>query len=183
MRSMRAASLTVLDAGAMRSMRAGASARSAFMCARRAVPAARHASTTADEASNTDSLNKYEKRPIACKPTISMAKVGTARRVREPRARATPAPRSLSLSLSLAQLQPRELYELSNEALALGARDNEAHDLHQERLIRDIMVRRARCVFLPFANRRRDATRLLLLLRARGIRAATTSSTTRRASA
>ena len=79
--------------------------------------------------------------------------------MREPRARATPARRSLSLSLSLSQLQPRELYELSNEALALGARDNEAHDLHQERLIRDIMVRRARCVFSPLCQSpsRRDA--------------------------
>jgi len=34
----------------------------------------------------------------------------------------------------------RELYEFSNEALALAARSADAHDVHQERLIREIMA-------------------------------------------
>ena len=43
-------------------------------------------------------------------------------------------------STLLNKQQPRELYELSNEALAIAARETDAHDLHQERLIRDIMA-------------------------------------------
>lgn len=35
---------------------------------------------------------------------------------------------------------PRELYEYSNEALLLASRAPDAHDAHQERLIREIMV-------------------------------------------
>ena len=40
----------------------------------------------------------------------------------------------------MARLQTSELYELSNEALAIAARDKFAHDVHQERLIRNIMA-------------------------------------------
>eukprot|EP00656_Telonema_subtile_P048943 TRINITY_DN5978_c0_g1_i2.p1 TRINITY_DN5978_c0_g1~~TRINITY_DN5978_c0_g1_i2.p1 ORF type:complete len:230 (-),score=52.75 TRINITY_DN5978_c0_g1_i2:88-777(-) len=43
-------------------------------------------------------------------------------------------------TIAMAKQQPRELYELSNEALAIAARSPEAHDVHQERLIRDIMA-------------------------------------------
>mmetsp|Transcript_17220 Transcript_17220/g.22392 ORF Transcript_17220/g.22392 Transcript_17220/m.22392 type:complete len:269 (-) Transcript_17220:328-1134(-) len=35
---------------------------------------------------------------------------------------------------------PRELFEFSNEALALAARSPDAHDAHQERLVREIMA-------------------------------------------
>ena len=43
-------------------------------------------------------------------------------------------------SIEYARQQPREVFHLSNEALAIAARDSESHDLHQERLIRDIMA-------------------------------------------
>jgi len=43
-------------------------------------------------------------------------------------------------TIAYAKQQPREVYELSNEALAIASRDVKAHDLHQERLIRDIMA-------------------------------------------
>lgn len=39
-----------------------------------------------------------------------------------------------------ARSMPRELYEFSNEALALAARWPDAHDVHQERLVREIMT-------------------------------------------
>ncbi len=53
---------------------------------------------------------------------------------------ATGASRGRKPTVAEAQLQPVHLYELSNEALALAARDPTAHDIHQERLIRDIMA-------------------------------------------
>jgi len=43
-------------------------------------------------------------------------------------------------TIAMAKQQPGELHELSNEALAIAARDENAHDLHQERLIREIMA-------------------------------------------
>ena len=72
------AALTVLDAGV--SARSAVVRRTPFVCARRTAPAARHVSTLPDDVSDTDGLNKYSKRPIACKPTIAMAKVGVPAR-------------------------------------------------------------------------------------------------------
>lgn len=43
-------------------------------------------------------------------------------------------------SIAMASEQPRYLYEWSNDSLAIAARDSNAHDVHQERLIREIMA-------------------------------------------
>ena len=43
-------------------------------------------------------------------------------------------------TIAYVKMAPRELYEMSNEMLALAARTPDAHDVHQERLVREIMA-------------------------------------------